>query len=271
MTGSAAYNEWLHAGQPDSGLALPLAQLRDVLRGAGYTVYDRPNAAHLQAVPPEDHTPFSATGYPGTSPRWWRHAIDVMPKPGATGPRDLWLLGARIAGDRNAGLITWLKYINRPPGADLSRAIQDSWQPGHAQRSSSDTGHLHLSSVTGVETLSAPYNPLTTTPEGTTMALSRDDIINTASAVVQWATEDGALPGQFRGATTNLMTLEAQLKALGAELDTVRSQASSNGGGITSIMTALSAMSSKLETLSAAVAAQHGTGDVPVTGTLHLG
>lgn len=162
MTGSAAYNAWLRAGQPDSGLALPLVQLRDVLRGAGYTVYDRPNAAHLQAPTPEDHTPFSATGWPDASPRWWRHAIDVMPKSGAAGARDLWLLGARIAGDRNAGLITWLKYINRPPAADLGRAIQDSWQPGHAQRSSSDTGHLHLSSVTGVETLSAPYNPLAT-------------------------------------------------------------------------------------------------------------
>lgn len=161
MTGSAAYQVWLRAGQPDSGLALPLVQLRDVLRAAGYTVYDRPNAAHLQAQPPEDHTPFSATGWPKVSPLYWRHAIDVMPKSGdAAGARDLWLLGARIAGDRNAGLITWLKYINRPPAADLGRAIQDSWQPGHAQRSSSDTGHLHLSSVTGVETLSAPYNPL---------------------------------------------------------------------------------------------------------------
>jgi hypothetical protein len=48
--------------------------------------------------------------------------------------------------------------------------------------------------------------------KGNVMALTQDDIINVASAVVQWATEGGALPQNFRGAHTNLLSLEAQLK-----------------------------------------------------------
>lgn len=173
------HQDWINHGRPDSGLALPLAQLRDELRAAGFTVYDWPNDAHLDAEPPEDHTFYAETGWPKPSPKWWRHAIDVMPKPGTAGARELWLLGARISADRQRGLITWLKYINRPPTSDLSRAIHESWEPTYALTSSTDAGHLHLSSITGVETLSSPYNPLaaagspsTVTTGGTFMALS---------------------------------------------------------------------------------------------------
>lgn len=157
---SRQHQSWINAGRPDSGLALPLAQLRDTLRAAGFVVYDWPNDAHLDAEPPEDHTFYSETGWPGVSPKWWRHAIDIMPKAGAAGARELWLLGARIAADRQAGRITWLKYINRPPTSNLGNAIQEAWEPNYAKRASSDAGHLHLSSITGVETLSSPYNPL---------------------------------------------------------------------------------------------------------------
>lgn len=156
---SQQYKNWLAHGRPDSGLARPLAQLRDVLRSAGYTVYDFPNDEHLNAVPPEDHTYYSETGWPGPSPKWWRHAIDIMPKSGKDGP-GLQALGARMVADRNAGKITWLKYINWPSEGRLDRAVQDGWKPTHYQRSSSDTGHIHISSITGCETLDAPYNPL---------------------------------------------------------------------------------------------------------------
>lgn len=41
--------------------------------------------------------------------------------------------------------------------------------------------------------------------------LTQDDIINVASAVVQWATTGGALPSNFEGAHVNLHTMNAKL------------------------------------------------------------
>jgi len=168
---SRQHQQWISAGRPDSGLALPLAELRDTLRAAGWLVYDWPNDAHLDAEPPEDHTFYSETGYPGASPKWWRHAIDIMPdKKGAAA---LTALGQRMFDDRQAGRITWLKYMNWPSAGSLSSAVQDRWKPGHARSSSSDAGHIHLSSITGVETLSSPYDPLAPAgQEGSDMNLS---------------------------------------------------------------------------------------------------
>jgi hypothetical protein len=154
---SAGYRAWVAAGKPDSGLARPLANLRDLLRSLGYVVFDEPDDRHLLADPPEDHTQFSATGWPSPSPRWWRHAIDIMPTHGGG---ELWSLGRYIVRDRNTGLIPWLKYANVPTTPALDHAEQHRWEPIHQAGPSSDTGHIHLSCVTGVETsLTAPYNP----------------------------------------------------------------------------------------------------------------
>jgi len=247
---SPQHRDWINRGRPDSGLVRPLAQLRDVLRAAGYTVFDWPDDGHLDAEPPEDHTQYSETGWPNSSPKWWRHAIDIMP-PTRPGMMSLTELGDRIVSDRNAGRITWLKYINWPSTGSLSAAVQDGWKPGHYRRSSSDTGHIHLSSITGVENLDAPYNPLTAERQAI-MALSQDDIINVASAVVQWATEGGALPGQYRGAKTNLLSLEAQLTALAD---------------------AMVKLNAKVDALATAqpTGGSSASGDVTVSGTLHLG
>lgn len=273
------HRDWIDRGRPDSGLARPLAQLLAVLESAGYTVYEYPNDAHLDAEPPEDHTYYAETGWPIKSPKWWRHAIDIMP-PTRPGLPSLTVLGQRIFNARQAGQITWLKYMNWPSTGDLSRAVKDTWQPGHSRRASSDVGHIHLSSITGVETLGAPFNPLSAATPEADMPLSQDDIINVASAVVQWSTEGGALPPQFRGAGTNLLSLEAQLKGVAKDLETVRSQAASNGSGLTSVTTALSTLASKVDALTdalATIAAHVGTGgspatgDVTVSGTLHLG
>jgi hypothetical protein len=155
------HQNWINHGRPDSGLALPLQLLANTLAGAGYTVYTYPNDAHLDAQPPQDHTYYSETGWPGTSPKWWRHALDIMPKTdNAAGGRDLQRIGQRLFDARQAGRIAWLKYMNWPSDGDLTRAVQDSWKPGHSRGSSGDTGHIHISSTTGCETLNDPFNPL---------------------------------------------------------------------------------------------------------------
>jgi len=120
----------------------------------GYTVYDFPNDAHLDAPKPEDHTYYSETGWPGSSPKWWRHAIDIMPPAAGSGLPPLQKVGQVLATDRNSGKAGWLKYMNWPSTGDLSRAVQNYWEDSTGQRPSSDTGHIHLSSTTGVETSS---------------------------------------------------------------------------------------------------------------------
>lgn len=158
---SRQHQDWLNRGKPDSGLALPLQLLANLLAAAGYTVYVYPNDAHLDAEPPEDHTYYSETGWPGTSLKWWRHAIDIMPPPTGKSLPSLQQLGQTLFNARQSGQITWLKYMNWPSDGNLSRAVQDRWEPGHSRGSSSDTGHIHLSCVTGVETLDSSFNPLT--------------------------------------------------------------------------------------------------------------
>lgn len=152
---------WIAAGSPFR-LMRPAADLRDVLRGHGYTVYDIGNKAHLEHEPPEDHTPYSETGWPGKAKYGVGYAVDIMPKAGLP---SLQQLGARILADRNAGApgIRWLKYMNWEPERDNGGACwHESWQPNYDRRSSSDRGHIHLSGLTGFEdsTIGAGYDPV---------------------------------------------------------------------------------------------------------------
>ena len=126
-------------------LARPLVTLRDRLRRYGYTVYDIGDTRHLDHIPPEDHTPYSETGWPIATPYGWVTAIDIMPPPNASLP-SLQALGAQIFGDRQANVtgVVWLKYANWGPVNDWT-AVHDQWQPNHIRRSSSDVGHIHLS------------------------------------------------------------------------------------------------------------------------------
>lgn len=158
---SRQHQDWINHGKPDSGLALPLQLLANTLAAAGYTVYVYPNDAHLDAEPPEDHTYYSETGWPTFSPKWWRHAIDIMPPPSGKNLPSLTKLGQTLFDKRQSGGITWLKYMNWPSDGNLSHAVQDRWEPNHSRGSSNDTGHIHLSSITGVETLDSSFNPLT--------------------------------------------------------------------------------------------------------------
>jgi hypothetical protein len=222
---SRQHQDWINHGKPDSGLALPLQLLANTLAAAGYTVYVYPNDAHLDAEPPEDHTYYSETGWPGTSPKWWRHAIDIMPPPSGSGLPSLTQLGQNIFNARQAGQITWLKYMNWPSDGNLSRAVQDRWEPNHSRGSSSDTGHIHLSSTTGVEVLDASYNPLgtvLTSSPGGPVILGDDDILAIADAVAQWATVKGALPANHIGAGVNLNVLSSKLAALASDVAAVK-------------------------------------------------
>jgi hypothetical protein len=130
-------------------LAWPQVALRDRLRRYGYTVYDIGDTRHLDHVPPEDHTPYSETGWPIKATEYtWVTAIDIMPPP-SRGLPSLQRLGAQMLGDRKAGHggITWLKYMNwEPVGNNTGPCYHEQFQDGgYRQFSSSDRGHIHLS------------------------------------------------------------------------------------------------------------------------------
>jgi hypothetical protein len=141
---SPQHAAWIRDGEHWQ-LAQPLAALRDRLRGYGYIVYDLGDKSHLDHQPPEDHTPYSETGWPGKTPYGWVTAIDIMPPPTAALP-SLQALGRQIFDDKQIGLpsATWLKYMNWGPSSDSS-AVHDQWEPDHVRTSSGDAGHIHLS------------------------------------------------------------------------------------------------------------------------------
>jgi hypothetical protein len=126
-------------------LALPVRQLFSTLTLLhGYTVYYYPDNAHLLATPAEDHTPYSETGWPIVAEYGVGWAIDIMPHndPAMPTPGQI---GAKMVSDRQAGRpeTAPIKYINWTDPSD--NCWHDSWQPDHAQRSSTDRGHTHLS------------------------------------------------------------------------------------------------------------------------------
>jgi hypothetical protein len=136
-------------------LADPLVYLRDTLRGQRYTVYDLGNEGHLNHQPPEDHTPYSATGWPGQSPYPVVMAIDIMPK--GDDMADLEALARQLIADRDAGLFAALKYINWTEAS--GECWHTSWQPNKATKSSSDRGHIHLSIRTDFWNSTIKYAP----------------------------------------------------------------------------------------------------------------
>jgi len=98
------------------------------------------NNTHYQAVPPQDHTPFSATGWPVASPKYWVFATDVMHRPDLG--VDCGVLFPYWLAEAKAGRMPWLKYL-------IWQAtiydVRNNWQP---QASSEHFDHIHLSART---------------------------------------------------------------------------------------------------------------------------
>ncbi|MFJ8690270.1 hypothetical protein [Micromonospora wenchangensis] len=181
----ADYQQWIARGKPFR-LMQPALDLQTRLRAHGYVVYNIGNEDHLTHEPPEDHTPYSETAYPGRSVYGVGYAIDIMPP--AKGARSkvdglplpsLQQLGARLVADRKADVagIRWLKYINWEPERDNGGPCwHDSWQPNYSRRASSDRGHIHISGLTGFEssTVGADYDPVARIRGGDEMTLTKE-------------------------------------------------------------------------------------------------
>ncbi len=141
----AAYSAWKRAGKP-VWPANPVKDIVDRLKvaypaAAAQNLFSwYANEAHLTAVPAQDHTPFSQTGWPLASPEWYVFATDVMHRPdlgvdcGALFP--YWLSEAK------AGRMPWLKYL-------IWQAkiydVRNDWRP---QSNSGHFDHIHISTRT---------------------------------------------------------------------------------------------------------------------------
>lgn len=138
---AAAYYVWDRLGRPAEP-ATPIREFIERMRllypGNIFSWYA--NEEHYQAEPPQDHTPFSETGYPVTSPRWVVFATDVMHRP-STGV-DCHVLFAYWIAEARAGRMPWLKYI-------IWQAkiydVRNDWKP---QLSAGHYEHIHLSGRT---------------------------------------------------------------------------------------------------------------------------
>lgn len=153
---SAAYYQWVKDGR-DYTLIRPARAVQATLRGYGLTVYDYPNDAHLKASTPEDHTPFSATGWPGTNRKYNARALDVMPRNDTTAAlRENAGIARQLIADRDAGVpgAMWIKYLNWTDEKGVTR--QERWTDAsnplkRTTRSSTDRGHIHISGRSDVD------------------------------------------------------------------------------------------------------------------------
>jgi hypothetical protein len=224
---------WIADGSPFR-LSQPLADLRDRLRGYGYTVYDIGNRAHLEHDPPEDHTPYSATGYPGKALYGVGYAIDIMPQAGLP---SLQQLGAQLLADRNATLAgaRWLKYMNWEPGT--GPCYHEAWQPGYRRTSSTDRGHIHLSALTGYETstIGAGYDPVARIRGDDMSAAAEQQVNSLFAAMFQGGTSMGrSVDPDGTGARPAGNSLVAKLDYTLGQVDAIRAQlAAATPAGIT--------------------------------------
>ncbi len=167
------YQGWLNDGsrwldcQPTKDLIAMLR--RHGYTGPGVGIGDQ---SHLTASPPEDHTPYSHTPWPGVQPYPTVMAIDIMPNSGV----DLIWFGGKLFDDKSSGKpgTEPIKYMNWTDSA--GNCWHDSWMPGHTRYSSTDRGHIHLSFRTdyATSTAMAGYDPFTTTG-GTSMLCKYGD------------------------------------------------------------------------------------------------
>lgn len=141
----AAYYAWDHLGRPLEP-AQHIREFVEAMRAAFPAAAEQgqfswyADEAHYQAVPAEDHTPYSQTGWPAVSPQWWVFATDVMHRPDLG--VDIAVLGAYWVAQARAGRMPWLKYMI---WANSIYDVRNGWEP---QWNDDDPGHIHLSGRT---------------------------------------------------------------------------------------------------------------------------
>jgi len=159
-----AYTDWVKQGKPFR-LARPVLEYRSCFVDAGWPVGSLGTIgdyAHLTAERPQDHTPFSYTGWPNPNPYPYVHAFDAghLPSQGF----DMAPVVRRWLQDARDGKTPWVKYIVwRGQSFDVRR----DWEPAGA---SGHYDHAHVSIRTDwFDRSIGDYNPA---KKGTAMSTS---------------------------------------------------------------------------------------------------
>lgn len=235
---SQGYRDWLNAGRPYH-LIRPAKAVQATLRGYGLTVYDFPDDGHLQANTPEDHTPFSATGWPAANKRWNARALDVMPRSGSLAHRkENADIARQIIRDKDAGHpgVAWVKYINWTDEA--GNCVQVSWKPSKATKKSTDKGHIHISGRSDVDddARADGYDPIARL-NGEDYSVADSQLIANAERAVTAivaGTEiiqfDYPWPGVPEAGFPNpIVAIGKQVKAIAADVASVKAAAVAGG------------------------------------------
>lgn len=153
---SQGYRDWVGAGRPYT-LIRPAAAVQRNIRQHGITVYDFPDESHQKASTPQDHTPYSVTGFPGFNARWKARALDIMPRSDSKAHRkENADIARQLIRDRDAGVpgAMWIKYLNWTDEQGVCR--QERWTSrtnilARTTTSSDDAGHVHVSGRSDVD------------------------------------------------------------------------------------------------------------------------
>lgn len=134
-----AYYDWLAAGKPWHK-AVPVAEYQAAFIKAGWPVSilgTIGDDAHLRADRPQDHTPFSVTGWPGPHPYPAVLAFDAGHRPERG--FDMGPVVAQWLADARDGKTPWVKYIVwRGQSFDVRRDFEPAGASGHYD-------HAHVS------------------------------------------------------------------------------------------------------------------------------
>ena len=137
----ALYYTWDRLGRPVEP-ATPIRELVAQLKVAypmGASQFGwYANEAHYQAVPPGDHTPYSADGWPLPDPQWVVFATDIMVS-AVGGTAEAQRIFDHLLASGKDGSAPWLKYV-------IWQAtiydVRHGWQP---QRNAGHFDHIHVS------------------------------------------------------------------------------------------------------------------------------
>lgn len=164
---TAAYRDWVRQGRPTE-YARPVTEYKAALKAAGWEAIDIGTIGdeeHLQAEVPQDHTPFSATGWPDPNPYPVVHAIDVMHHPDQG--EDVGPLVAYWIAEARAGHTPWVKYIVWQAQAF---SVRSDWvaQParGHFDHAHVSFRTDHTDTSVGQWSIIGKGNPVTTSETG---------------------------------------------------------------------------------------------------------
>lgn len=203
-----AYYDWLHAGSPWA-LCTPASDYLSAFRRAGWpaeslgTIGDK---AHLTADRPQDHTPFSVTGWPAGNPYPYVLAFDAGHDP-ANG-RDMNPVVAHWLSDARAGKTPWVKYI---VWRGQLYDVRNKWSPVSADN---HYDHAHVSFRTDWYNKSIGGYPVVQTG-GSNMGMPVEKFIQTACQLAGF--DPGPIDGDL--GEHSLAAFVAALKSKGEKGD----------------------------------------------------